>query len=92
ALANAITILNAIRARGNQPAMDPASTQPQVLAEVVEQRRRELFLESHHLGDAIRFGITLTPASGTAYPGGGTYGTSKCMPLPDVERINNPNI
>jgi hypothetical protein len=92
ALANAITLLNAIRARGGQGAMDPASTQAQVLAEVVEQRRRELFLESQHLGDVIRFGIALQPVSGTAYPGGGTYGNSKCLPLPDVERINNPNI
>lgn len=92
ALANAITILNAIRARGNQPALDPASTQAQVLAEVVEQRRRELFLEGHHLGDAIRFNLTLNPAAGTPYPGGGTYGTSKCLPLPDVERVNNPNL
>ena len=31
------------------------------------------------------------PAAGTAYPGGGgTYGAQTCFPLPDVERINNP--
>ena len=24
--------------------------------------------------------------------GGGLYGTQTCFPLPDVERVNNPNI
>jgi hypothetical protein len=90
-LATALPILNAERARGNQ-GLFTGTTQAQYLAELVDQRRRELFLESHHLGDLIRFGITPQPAAGTAYPGGGTYGNSKCLPLPDVERINNPNI
>jgi hypothetical protein len=35
----------------------------------------------------------MTPAAGSAYPGGGgTYGSLNCFPLPDVERINNPNV
>jgi hypothetical protein len=36
--------------------------------------------------------VAFAPAAGTAYPGGATYGTQTCFPLPDVERINNPNI
>jgi hypothetical protein len=43
------------------------------------------------LGDAIRFNAALNPAAATAYPGGGTYGTQVCLPLPDVEKQNNPN-
>ena len=40
-----------------------------------------------------RFNVALNPAAGTAYPiKGGTYGTTRCLPLPDVERFNNPNI
>ena len=32
-------------------------------------------------------------SAGVAYPGGGgVYGDQTCMPLPDAERINNPNI
>ena len=32
----------------------------------------------------------LTPAAGTRFPGGGVYGSQKCLALPDVERLNNP--
>lgn len=59
---------------------------------MVDQRRRELFLDGHHLGDVIRYGIVLAPAAGTAYHGSGNYGSQVCMPLPDIERLNNPNI
>jgi starch-binding outer membrane protein, SusD/RagB family len=90
-LAAAETILNTFRARGNQPAATFA-TRDAALAEVIEQRRRELFLEGHHLGDLIRFGITPTPAAGTTYHAGGQYGSQVCMPLPQIERDSNPNI
>lgn len=91
-LANAIAIVNEIRARGGQGPISNASTQGEVLAEIVEQRRRELFLESHHLGDFIRYNLPLSPAPGAAYHGGGSYGSARCLPLPDVERNGNPNI
>jgi hypothetical protein len=64
-----------------------------VQAQIVEERRRELFLEGHRLGDIRRLGLTITPAAGATFPGGGgVYGTQTCFPLPDVERINNPTI
>lgn len=90
-LGTAETILNTFRARGGQPAATFA-TREAALAEVVEQRRRELFLEGHHLGDLIRFGITPVPAAGSTFHGGGQYGSQLCMPLPQVERDSNPNI
>jgi hypothetical protein len=90
-LATAEGILNTFRARGNQPARSFA-TREAALAEVIEQRRRELFLEGHHLGDLIRFGIAPTPAPGSPYHAGGTYGNQVCMPLPAIERDSNPNI
>lgn len=32
-------------------------------------------------------------AAGAPFPvGGGTYGDNKCLPLPDVERLNNPTL
>jgi hypothetical protein len=44
------------------------------------------------LFDTIRFNIPLIPAAGAVFPnGGGTYGSNKCLPLPDVERLNNPS-
>jgi len=64
-----------------------------IKAQIGEERRRELFLESHRLYDTIRFGVPLNPAPGTPFPvGGGTYGDNKCLPLPDVERLNNPTL
>ncbi|HXG72444.1 MAG TPA: RagB/SusD family nutrient uptake outer membrane protein [Gemmatimonadaceae bacterium] len=90
-LANALLILNAERVRGNQGAFTGV-TQAAYLAELIDQRRRELFLESHHLGDLIRLGISPQPAAGTAYHGGGAYGNQVCLPLPSIERLNNPRI
>ncbi len=90
-LANALPILNAERTRGAQSAFT-GTTQAQYLAELIDQRRRELFLEGQHLGDIIRYGIVLQPAAGTAYHFGGTYGNQICFPLPAAEKLNNPLI
>jgi len=87
---HADSIINIFRAVGGDTAI--TSTNPDtVKAALVDQRRREFFLEGQHLGDAIRFGLPLNPPPGTAYPGGGTYGTQVCLPIPDVEKQNNPN-
>jgi starch-binding outer membrane protein, SusD/RagB family len=89
-------------ARNTHNTVNPAFTMPQysatgqtaaqVQAQIIEERRRELFMEGHRLGDIRRYGLSLVPAAGTPYPAGGSYGSQSCFPLPDVERINNPNI
>jgi starch-binding outer membrane protein, SusD/RagB family len=89
--ANALLIINEYRARGNETPL-VAPTAAQLRAALIEERRRELFLESQHLGDLIRYQEPLSPAAGTTFPGGGQYGTQRCMPLPDVERLNNPTL
>lgn len=96
--ASALAIINAERARGTAPGyagpgpyvglVDAASLK----AEIVKQRRLSLWLDSHHLGDVIRYSVTLIPAEGTPYRNGGTYGSNVCLPLPDIERLNNPNL
>jgi len=89
----AVGIINVLHTRAGLPAFnstDPAAIQ----AQIVEERRRELFLESHHIGDLRRYNLPLFPAPGTPYPpkAGGTYGEQRCLPLPDVERLNNPSL
>jgi hypothetical protein len=90
-LLTALPILAASRTRGGQGVF-AGVTQQDYLNELVDQRRRELFAEGHHLGDIIRFGITLAPAAGSAYHFGGTYSNQVCLPLPNSERLNNPLI
>lgn len=84
----AVEIINGLRAKRGLPLF--ASTDPaEIAAQVVEERRRELFLEGHRLNDMIRLGI---PFPTGATHKGQPYGDATCVPLPDHERFNNPNI
>lgn len=87
----AVAIINDLR---DEYGLDPfASTdETAIQAQVQEERRRELFLEGHRLGDMRRKNLPLFPATGEPYNKGGTYGDARCFPLPDVERRNNPNL
>ena len=92
-IAGAAAAINVVRAARSIGAYDATGqSSAQVLTQILEERRRELFLEGHRLGDLRRLNQTFLPAAGTAFVSGGTYGTQTCFPLPDVERINNPNI
>jgi len=94
-LSTAEDIINALHANAGipNPAYDATGkSQEEVMAQVIEERRRELFLEGHRLGDIRRYDLPLVPAAGSAYVSGGTYGDQRCFPLPDVERIHNPNL
>lgn len=107
----AVDIVNRLHARAGLPDWTPAdpNDEMEVLKHLIEERRREFFLESHHFGDKLRYrklaqelGVTpadLNPAlppsppPGEPYPQqGGRYGELECLPLPDVERNNNPHI
>lgn len=90
-LGTALPIINASRSRGGQGVFIGV-TQADYLAELIDQRRRELFAESHHVGDLIRYNIAVQPAAGTPYHFGGTYSNQICLPLPAAERLNNPLI
>lgn len=95
-LAGAAAAINAARSSGRpgMPQFDPSGlTQAEVMQQLVEERRRELFLEGRRLWDVRRLGLPLVPAPGEPYvQGGGEYGDQRCFPLPNVERDNNPNI
>jgi starch-binding outer membrane protein, SusD/RagB family len=90
----AAAINNARNTRTGMPQFSATGlTAAQMVTAILEERRRELFLEGHRLGDLRRLSQPILPAAGTVFPGGGgNYGALSCFPLPDVERINNPNI
>jgi hypothetical protein len=94
-LTGAVTAINNARLRtaGVPAYVAPVgATAADIKAQIIEERRREFFVEGHRLGDMRRYGIPFLPVAGTAYQYGGVYGTQTCFPLPDVERINNPTI
>lgn len=89
----AVDIINDLHDDAGLPhfaSSDPA----EIMTQIIYERRAEFFLESHHLGDLIRYQLPLRPAAGEPFQAqkGGTYGSQLCFPLPDVERLNNPNI
>lgn len=90
-VAGAVQIINTLHQRAGLPAFSSASA-TEVMSHIIEERKRELFLEGQHLYDVNRYELPLTPAAGTPYRKGGEYGAQTCLPLPDVERLNNPNL
>jgi hypothetical protein len=91
--ANTLAIIAAMRTAGAQPAYT-GTTAAQDKDEIIDQRRRALFLTGTHLGDLIRYDLTLSPAAGSLTPWNQQFGPDKgsqlCMPLPQVEILNNP--
>lgn len=91
----AIAIIDDLHTRAGIPPYAGATDQASVLAQVVEERSRELWLEGQRLHDVIRFNLPLQPVPGAPYRNGGVYGpdgAALCLKLPDVERQNNPNL
>jgi hypothetical protein len=90
---NTLAIIAAMRTAGGQPAYT-GTTAAEDLAEVIDQRRRALFLTGTALGDIIRYNLTVAPAAGTLTPWNQAYGPDKgsqlCLPLPLTELQNNP--
>jgi starch-binding outer membrane protein, SusD/RagB family len=98
---NAVNIINALHAAAGLPPFNPAVHKTAgpfgtdyIKNQIVEERKREFFLESHHLGDFRRYNLPQLPAAGTVYPwtGGGFYGDARCFPLPASEKATNPNL
>lgn len=87
-----VAILNTLRARTGV-ALPPLTAQESanVDAAVAEERRRELFLQGNRWFDVKRFNLPQVPAAGVPYAKGGVYGDQRCWPLPDAEKLANPN-
>lgn len=88
----AVDIINTLREPHDLPEFESNDDQ-EIMEQVIEERQRELFLESHSLHDIAHYDeIDLNPAPGESHPRGGTYGDQTCLPLPAEEVDNNPNI
>ena len=98
-------LINQMHTEAGIPAFDAGgvASQDSVIAQVIEERRRELFTEGgHRLNDQLRFrgtkwNIPFKGEPGSIFPTGVDatglpYGTTTCYPLPTVEIIGNPNI
>lgn len=86
--AEAVAAINRLRASQGIPAVTAAES-ADILALVLEERRRQLFSEGHRLNDMLRHKIPFP--TGVNHKGQ-AWGNMTCMPLPDQERLNNPNI
>lgn len=86
----AVGIINDLLQRAGLAPTLNASDPAEIKNGIIEQRRRQLFLQSHRLGDLLRYGLPFPTGS---HPWKlSEYGDATCFPLPDVERFNNPNV
>jgi hypothetical protein len=90
-LDEAKTHIDELRAAQSLPALTVTGTEtdPELLAIVLEERRRQLWLEGHRLNDMLRHDL---PFPQGANHKGQLYGPITCMPLPEQEKRANPNI
>lgn len=87
----AVDIINFFHGRAGLPPF--SSSDPEEIQEhVIQERSRELFLEGQRFYDKRRMDLPFSPPVGEPFDNGGFYGETRCWPLPDVERNNNPNI
>ena len=92
--ADALTLIAERRGAGGQGAFTGTSS-AEILAELMNQRARDFWLEAKHLGDFLRnpTATPFVPAAGAPYykPEQGNFGALVCLPVPFVEKANNPN-
>ena len=88
----AVNIINAMRAAVNLQPYTGQTDAASITNLIASERQRVLFLEGYRGYDIERLNLPLVPATGTAYLQGGVYGGTVCLPVPDIERDNNPNV
>ena len=92
----AVTLINGLRDAYGLAHYSGATDAASITRLIIEERRKTLFAEGQRNYDFARFGQTLipfNPAVGASFKdGSGTYGNTTCLPVPNSERFNNPNI
>ncbi|HZI27989.1 MAG TPA: hypothetical protein VFD64_07515 [Gemmatimonadaceae bacterium] len=92
--APALALIAERRTAGSQPPFT-GTTVAAVLAELMDQRARDFWLEARHLGDILRnpTAAALVPPAGSPFykPALGNFLPIACLPIPFAEKANNPN-
>lgn len=89
----AVDIINQLHAAAGIPGFESDDPE-EILQQVIEERRREFFLEGRRMADLRRYGGFAEAASAGQRNrfSGVLYGGTDCFPIPDVERRANPNL
>ncbi len=85
-----VVILNQLRAMKGLPPLTATET-ANFSGTLQEERNRWLWLQGNRWYDMKLGNIPQVPAAGAPYAKGGVYGDQRCWPLPDAERLANPN-
>ena len=90
----AVDIINDLRADYDLPEFS-SSDEAEIKRQVVEERRRELWMQGTRMGDMLRY--TDDELSGLTWETGNNqkgepYSSLTCIPIQDAERNANPNI
>jgi hypothetical protein len=96
-------IINSRRSELALPTFDLPASEAEMIDLVLEERRRDLFVEGgHRFNDMLRYRgtpheIPFLGEPTSIHPDGldtigAAYGDATCFPLPALERIGNPNV
>ncbi|HET9985844.1 MAG TPA: hypothetical protein VFQ38_19755 [Longimicrobiales bacterium] len=88
----AISAVNALRDKAGLPHYSGATDAASIQSLIVDERRKALFAMGVRNYDIQRFNLPFNPAVGAPFGKGGTYGNTTCLPLPNIEKFNNPNV
>jgi hypothetical protein len=90
-----LALIGERRAAGEQGAFN-GTTADEILAELMDQRARDFWLEGKAMGDFRRNpgAAPYVPAPGTPFykPTQGEFGDLTCIPIPKEELDTNPNL
>ncbi len=83
---NAVDAINRIRTKYALP-LYAGGTAAEIQAQVIEERRRTLWMDGHTIGDHLRYNL---PFATGANHKGTMYSNNTCMPLPPAEYSGRP--
>lgn len=89
--AQAVTRINALRTVHGLPHYTGATDATAIRNLIIEERRREFFLEGRFLAEKLRKDLWFPRGAGANHKGV-TYGNAQCFMMPVSEYQNNPNI